>query len=185
MSTKWSARKIAFLAMGIALALVIEVLASLYFRMPQGGSISLVMVPIVIIGYFYGCGTAIVCAIAVGVLQGIFVPPSYVNFFQYFLDYILAFGVLGFGTAFIGKGDDKHKMVLHLEFGIVLCYIVKYFCHVISGTLFFAEYAGDQIVIVYSLVYNISYVAPALVAALLVTPPVLLAVQRYKKNAAN
>lgn len=180
MRQTWSARKIAFLAMAIALAVVIEIVCSMYLRMPQGGSFSLVMVPIAIVGYFYGIGPAVMTALAAGVLQGLFVPPTFVNFMQYFLDYICGFGVLGFATMFIKKNDrdDNKKLVLRLMEGIVIVYIVKYLCHVITGTLFFAEYAGDQIVILYSLTYNLTYVAPSLVAALVVTPPALLAVKK-------
>ncbi|MDD3422851.1 MAG: energy-coupled thiamine transporter ThiT, partial [Bacilli bacterium] len=76
MRQTWSARKIAFLAMAIALAVVIEIVCSMYLRMPQGGSFSLVMVPIAIVGYFYGIGPAVMTALAAGVLQGLFVPPT-------------------------------------------------------------------------------------------------------------
>ena len=41
----------------------------------------------------------------------------------------------------------------------------RFISHVLSGVLFFAEYAGGQNVWVYSLVYNISYLLPSLVAS--------------------
>jgi hypothetical protein len=37
--------------------------------------------------------------------------------------------------------------------------------HLLSGVLFFAEYAGDQNVWIYSLTYNVSYLAPSLIAS--------------------
>ena len=46
----WSSRKIAFIAISVCLSLVIEVISSMFFRMPQGGSFSLVAVPLIILG---------------------------------------------------------------------------------------------------------------------------------------
>jgi thiamine transporter len=55
---------------------------------------------------------------------------------------------------------------------IVIAFIIggalRYFAHVLSGVFFFAEYAGDQSVAgiwAYSLIYNISYLAPSLAAS--------------------
>lgn len=180
---KWNAKKVAFLAMATAVAVVIEVLCSLYVRMPQGGSFSFVILPIVIAGYYYGIGAAVFVAVAAGVLQGIFAPPVFVNFIQYFLDYLCGFGVLGFATAFIRQEDradgSEKKLAGRLILGLVVVYVIKYVCHVITGTLFFAEYAGDQIVIVYSMIYNITYVGPTFLAALITAPPILLAIKKH------
>jgi thiamine transporter len=54
--------------------------------------------------------------------------------------------------------------------------ILRAITHVLSGVIFFAEYAGDQNVWVYSIVYNISYLGPSLTASLicaLIISPIL------------
>jgi thiamine transporter len=47
--------------------------------------------------------------------------------------------------------------------------ILRYLIHVISGVLFFAEYAGGENVWAYSLIYNLSYLGPSLLASLIGT----------------
>jgi len=175
----WSSRKIAFIAISVCLSLVIEVISSMFFRMPQGGSFSLVAVPLIILGYRYGVKYGIIGGTIVGVLQGIFVPPYFVNFFQYFLEYILAFAFMGMGSFLINL--TKKESVINLEIGVIVSLILRYLCHVIAGVLFFAEYAGDQKVIIYSLSYNAVYMAPTIIITLLVAPLVFKAVSTYLK----
>ena len=106
-------------------------------------------------------------------------PPYFVNFFQYFLEYILAFAFMGMGSFLINL--TKKESVINLEIGVIISLILRYLCHVIAGVLFFAEYAGDQKVIIYSLSYNAVYMAPTIIITLLVAPLVFKAVSTYLK----
>ncbi len=180
--SNWTARKIAFIGICIAIALVLETVASMFFRMPQGGSISLVMVPLVLIGYYYGLGAALLSGLAVGILQGVLIPPYFVNIFQYFLDYILAFVFLGFGTLFVKRIRirSNKELVLKLIAGIFVAYLLRLACHVLSGTLYFPEYAGEQAVIVYSLIYNLTTLLPQFIGATIISPIVLLVMKKQK-----
>jgi len=56
--------------------------------------------------------------------------------------------------------------------------LLRFACHVFSGVLFFSEYAGSQNVWLYSIIYNISYLAPSLLASLVVALIVLPILQR-------
>lgn len=173
---KWDSKKIARVAILLAIALILETLSSLFFRMPQGGSISLVMIPLAIIGYMYGVWAGIISGILVGVLQGLFIPPTFINFVQYLLDYILAFGVLGLSSVFVRK---EYK-VINMELGIVLSYILRYIMHVVSGAIYFGEYAGEQAVILYSMGYNAVTLIPQLVVALILVPIVIKLLKQTK-----
>ncbi|MDR3136785.1 MAG: energy-coupled thiamine transporter ThiT [Coriobacteriales bacterium] len=50
---------------------------------------------------------------------------------------------------------------------VLLAGFVRYLTHVFSGVIFFAEYAGDQNVWLYSLLYNFAYLGPSLLCVLM------------------
>ena len=60
---------------------------------------------------------------------------------------------------------DKMKMALSVIMGVFIAAFLRYLAHVLSGILFFGEFAGDQNVIIYSLVYNSTYMIPVFLLA--------------------
>jgi thiamine transporter len=176
---KFDTKKITFTAMMIALALIFEIFSTFVLPLPQGGNVSVVAIPLMILGYYYGVPTAMLGGVIVGVSQGLFVPPFVVNPIQYLLDYVFPFAFMGMATVFI-KLNPKQENIL-LSLGILLSLTLRYISHVISGTLFFAEYAGDQIPIIYSLIYNITFIGPTLIITLILGPIVLIAAKKVIK----
>jgi thiamine transporter len=176
---KFDTKKITFTAMMIALALIFEIFSTFVLPLPQGGNISVVAIPLIILGYYYGVPTAMLGGVIVGVSQGLFVPPFVVNPIQYLLDYVLPFAFMGMATVFIKLNPKQENTLLSL--GILLSLTLRYISHVISGTLFFAEYAGDQIPIIYSLIYNITFIGPTLIITLILGPFVLIAAKKVIK----
>ena len=176
---KFDTKKITFTAMMIALALIFEIFSTFVLPLPQGGNISVVAIPLIILGYYYGLPTAMLGGVIVGVSQGLFVPPFVVNPIQYLLDYVLPFAFMGMATVFIKLNPKQENTLLSL--GILLSLTLRYISHVISGTLFFAEYAGDQIPIIYSLIYNITFIGPTLIITLILAPFVLIAAKKVIK----
>jgi thiamine transporter len=176
---KFDTKKITFTAMMIALALIFEIFSTFVLPLPQGGNISVVAIPLIILGYYYGLPTAMLGGVIVGVSQGLFVPPFIVNPIQYLLDYVLPFAFMGMATVFIKLNPKQENTLLSL--GILLSLTLRYISHVISGTLFFAEYAGDQIPIIYSLIYNITFIGPTLIITLILAPFVLIAAKKVIK----
>ena len=76
------------------------------------------------------------------------------------------------GNLALGLAGSSIWVVL----AVLLGGAARYFTHVLSGVLFFSEYAGGENVWLYSLVYNVSYIAPSLICSLvgaLVLIPVL------------
>lgn len=125
------------------------------FRMPQGGSITLFsMVPIVLAGYFYGTRRGIMVGMAVGLLNLMF-SPYVIHPMQMLLDYPIAFGALALGAPLRNKGG---KMSLTWTYLVgVLC---RYACAVLSGIIFFGEYAPEGFnAVTWSLWYNLTYLA--------------------------
>ncbi len=170
-------KTLVFCSMAIALATVTSFirLASL----PFGGSITLFsMLFISIIGYFYGLKTGLITGVAYGVLQLITGPYIYAPL-QVLLDYPLAFGALGLSGLFSNK---KHG----LQLGYAVAVLGRYICHVISGYVFFAEYAPEGMnPFVYTVVYNSTYIVPELIATLIVIsiPAVSQAIERVRRTA--
>lgn len=166
---KWSATTIAFAALAIALSFLLSNIR--LYRMPQGGSITLAsMLPLQLFSYAFGVIPGILTGIAYGVLQFLQTPSllPIAPFFavcQLILDYVLAFGLIGLAGVFGKKrGNDQRR----LSYGIVLACVLRFVCSVASGVLFFAEYAGDQNPLWYSVVYNGSYMLPEMLISVVI-----------------
>jgi thiamine transporter len=86
---------------------------------------------------------------------------------------------MGMGTVFLKLSPKRENVLLSL--GILFSLTLRYISHVISGTLFFAEFAGDQIPIIYSMIYNITFIGPTLVITLILAPLVLIAAKKVIK----
>ena len=127
-----SVKILVFSAVAIALGTALSMVSIV--KMPQGGSLTLFSMFIVsMIGYFFGPVQGILCGIAYGMLQ-LAIGPYVVHPAQLLLDYPIAFGMLGLSGFFHKRSD-----------GLIPGYIVGVFgrlvCSVLSGVIFFAEYA--------------------------------------------
>ena len=147
---KWDAKMLAYGALCIAISFVLSYIRLLH--MPQGGSITPAsMLPVMMFAYAFGFGPGLVCSMAYGVLQ-MFQDMYIVGWVQATLDYVLAFGSLALVALFRGW-----KSPLNFSVGVVVAGIVRVFFHVLSGVVYFAEYAPEGMnPLVYSLVYNLS-----------------------------
>ena len=139
-------------ALAVALSVVFSALR--LWTMPQGGSITLEMLPIFLFalrrGGKAGCAAGAVSGVMQLITGGYIVHPA-----QALLDYPIAFGVLGV------TGFFKNRP---LWLGISLGGVLRFFCHVLSGVVFFGSFAPEGTnVWVYSAVYNGSFMAPTLV----------------------
>ena len=147
---KWNAKMLAYAALCIAISFVLSYIRLLH--MPQGGSITPAsMLPVMMFAYAFGFGPGLVCSMAYGVLQ-MFQDMYIVGWVQATLDYVLAFGSLALVALFRGW-----KSPLNFSVGVVVAGIVRVFFHVLSGVVYFAEYAPEGMdPLVYSLVYNLT-----------------------------
>ena len=166
---KLSSRMIAHAALAIALSFLLSHIR--LYRMPQGGSITVAsMLPLMLFSYAFGMTPGLVAGMAYGVLEffqdPVMLPVAPVYALcQVALDYILGFGCIGLAAAF----KEKNKMdATHLSYGIALASVLRFGCSVLSGVLFFAEYAGDQNPWIYSSIYNGSYMLPEMIICLAV-----------------
>ena len=156
---RWTTRMMANASLCIALAFILSYVK--LYEMPQGGSVTLAsMLPIFLFSYAYGVAPGLMIGFAYGLLQfvqgGWFVHPV-----QFLLDYPLAFAMLGF-AGIARKLPDRFCMVP----GILLGTILRFFCAFLTGVFFWGEGAGEQNVLIYSAVYNGTYLIPETVICL-------------------
>ena len=139
-------------ALAIALSVVFSALR--LWSMPQGGSITLEMLPLFLFalrrGGRYGCAAG-----AVSGLMQLLTGGYMVHIAQAALDYPLAFGVLG-----VAGFLRERPIWIGLTAGAAL----RLLCHVLSGVVFFGSFAPEGAnVWVYSTIYNLTFMAPTLV----------------------
>lgn len=130
------------------------------FKAPYGGSITLAsLLPIALYSYMFGPKKGVVCGLVYGILQAV-QDPWIVHPIQFLLDYPLAFGMVGLLSGIL---RDKLKALPAFALGVLIAVVARYLCHLISGAVYFGEYAADYGFSnpwVYSLAYNALYVFP-------------------------
>ena len=173
--TVWNTKMMG--AVCIALSSVLSMIK--IWKMPQGGSITAAsMLPLMLFSYVYGMGPGCLVGALYGVLQFI-IEPYFLSLPQMLLDYPIAFGMMGLAGLF-SKMDNEN---LGLTVGVVLASVGRFVAAVLSGVIFFAEYAGDQNPWVYSIVYNGSYMLPECIICVILCLAVGLRLARQlKKN---
>jgi len=150
--SRFDTKVIAEVSTIVALSLVLNFIK--IFQMPQGGSITLgSMVPVLLLSFRRGPKVGVVAGVIFGfaqmMLDGWFYSPV-----GMFLDYPLAFGALGLAGIF-----KKIPLV-----GVAISLVARFLSHFLSGVVFFGMYAPEGMSpVVYSAVYNGSYMLPELV----------------------
>jgi len=150
--TRFDTRVLAEVSVMVALSLVLNFIK--VYQLPQGGSITLAsMVPVLLISFRRGPKVGVFSGVVFGLAQmlidGWFYSPV-----GMLLDYPLAFGALGLAGFF-----KKNPLV-----GVVVSLTTRFLSHFISGVVFFGMYAPEGMSpLVYSAVYNGSYMLPEMV----------------------
>ena len=170
-------KQLIFCAVAVALGTVLSYIK--LFDFPTGGSITLLsMLVICLPGYWYGPIAGIMTGIAYGALQLILVPYV-IHPAQLIMDYFLAFGALGLSGFFFKSKNGLIK-------GYIVGILGRYLFSVLSGFIFFAEYAWEGWnPIAYSLVYNAIYIfsEAGVTILLLLLPPLKNSMMQLKKMA--
>ena len=176
---KTDVRALTISALMIALATVLGQIK--IFSMPQGGSVTLFSIlPIVVCGYLLGTRRGVMAGFCVGLINLIF-GPYVIHPVQLLLDYPVAFGALGLSglTSNMKNGLTK---------GYILGIIGRYICAVLSGVIFFGEYAPEGFnAWTWSLWYNLTYLAAEGIITLIVIniPAVKNMFNSFKTQLAN
>ncbi len=141
-------------AVMVALAVVLSFVK--VWSMPQGGTISLTMIPLFLLSFRRGPFVGSVSGALYGVISLIFDGQIY-HPMSILLDYILAYGVLGVAGFF---NKSYGGIILGTAAGTALRFISS----LLSGAVLFAQYAPEGMnPWIYSLGYQATYMLPELV----------------------
>ncbi|WP_342506335.1 energy-coupled thiamine transporter ThiT [Sporosarcina sp. FSL K6-2383] len=177
-------KRLQFLLEVAILGAISFVLDKIGFSMPQGGSVTLSMLPIVVMAFRWGIVGGMLTGFVSGILQ--LIMGGYVfNAIQAALDYFVAYALVGVAAVTLGwllsgkaKGN-KGTMVMAIVVGTVIGGLLRFLIHYIGGIVFFASYAPEgQPVWLYSLVYNASYMIPSIILSALVASLLFMSAPR-------
>lgn len=167
-----NSKKILFLvevSIFTALALLLDILPLSFKIWAQGGSISFAMIPVFIVAFRWGLKGGLLSGFLWGMLQIATGTATILYPLQGFIDYGIAFTVIGFAGVFAGKvqeavKDGRTKVYLtYITAGVLLGSVLRFLAHFTAGVVFFGSAIEGQSVWQYSLLYNISYMFPSFV----------------------
>ncbi len=165
----------------LALAVILNLLSGIVFaNMPNGGSISLAMFPILLYAHRWGLGRGLLIGFAYGLLDMLFDGGYAWGWQSILLDYLVAYTALGLGGIFKGKDWGIFP-------GIALGCLGRFAVHYLSGVTLYkivvpTEVAGFGVFSnphVYSLVYNGAYMLPNMLIALVIAGVLFVPMRKF------
>lgn len=165
--TSMTTQQIVLMAFYLALFTVLDFLSNTVpmFQMPQGGSLSLGTIALLLASYQLGWKKGLLVALLSVVMQFVTGRMYILGFVQFLLDYVIAFGIYGIACLFPNFG--------WFYTGILVTNVVRFFSSTLSGVFFY------ETTFVASMAYQASYMVPTLIADLVLIP---LMIQALKKR---
>ena len=165
-------------ALFVALAFVLSFVK--LYQLPNGGSLTPAMFPILFYSLRFGVGRGLTAGFVFGLLQLLFDGAYAWGWQSMILDYLLAFAPLGLAGLFRGKAWGIFP-------GTILGCLGRYLVHHISGITIYriieptavpglGTYDNPHL---YSLVYNGSYMIPNMILALLLAAVLYVPLKSY------
>ena len=165
----------------LALAVVLNYLSKAIFaNLPNGGSISLAMFPILLYAHRWGVGRGLLVGFSYGLVDMLLDGGYAWGWQSILLDYLLAYTALGLGGFFKGRAWGIFP-------GIALGCAGRFAVHYLSGVTIYRILVPTEITgfgtfsnaHVYSLVYNGIYMLPNTVIALILAALLLMPMKKY------
>ena len=167
----------------LALALVLNLLSkALFGNLPQGGSISLAMFPLLLCAHRWGWSSGLLVGLCYGLLDMLLDGGYAWGWQSILLDYLVAYTALGLGGFFRGKAWGMFPCValgclgrfaVHYLSGITLYRIVE--PTGIEGLEALGTFANPHL---YSIVYNGVYMLPNMLIALVIAAALYLPMKK-------
>ena len=149
---------------------------------PAGGSINLVMLPIILVAIRYGIGWGVGSGLAVGFIKCLIGGGISWGLPSILLDYVLAYGA-------VGLSGIARKWRFALPIGALIGSVARFFIHFISGVTIYAISTNTEIAGIttsnaplYSLIYNGLYMRPSAVIVIAVSIVIMKPIERYFEN---
>jgi len=158
-------RDLVYMAVYLALFAVFDYIANIVpiLKMPNGGSLGLGIVPLLIASYHLGYKKGILVGVLSVVIQNMVGQLYYVNFLSLLFEYVVAFGI--YGSACLFKNFEFKGIPFYS--GVLITNVVRFLCHWYAGTIFWG-YGIEA-----SFTYNFGYMAATTVLCLIVVPVVI------------
>ena len=165
----------------LALAIVLNYLSAIIFgSLPQGGSITLAMFPLLLYVHRWGMGRGALVCFAYGLLDMLLGGGYAWGWQSILLDYLVAYTALALGGFFCGK---TWGIFPDVAIGCVARFAVHYFSGITLYRILeptevegFGVFASPH---AYSLVYNGVYMLPNMLIALAVAAVLLVPMGKY------
>lgn len=167
-----------------ALAYLLDLLSGLLMGhfWPQGGSVSIQMVPVFLIAYRWGLKGGILTGFLLGLLQIILGWAKILHPIQGFVDYFIAFSLVGVAGLLAVqvkqslKEGKKFTWMSYAALGVFIGSGLRFLAHFYTGIVFFGSYAPEgQPVALFSLIYNATYMVPSFILSAVVVILVIAA----------
>lgn len=161
---------------GVSLALSFVLSQIKLFNMPMGGTVTPASIlPLVIFAACYGPLWGFAVCFVFSLLE--LIGGTILFPLQVVLDYILPFTLLGISSLAALPQNERLKLrsvpsrisktsYAKVTVTVLISTLLRLTCSVLSGVIFFAEYANGQNVWIYSLTYNVSFMIPDTIIAL-------------------
>ena len=158
---KWTTKDLVYMALYAALFIVLDVAVNTLgiLLMPNGGSLGVSVIPLLMASYHLGWQKGTVVAVLSILLQYVTGPMYTPDLVGFLLDYFFAFSVYGLASLF-----PNYKWFYS---GVLVTNLVRLICSTLSGILVWetAPWA--------SLVYNATYMIPTAILCLVLLPLVM------------
>lgn len=158
---KWTTKDLVYMALYAALFIVLDVAVNTLgiLQMPNGGSLGVSVIPLLMASYHLGWQKGTVVAVLSILLQYVTGPMYTPDLVGFLLDYFFAFSVYGLASLF-----PNYKWFYS---GVLVTNLVRLICSTLSGILVWetAPWA--------SLVYNATYMIPTTILCLVLLPLVM------------
>lgn len=160
---KLTVRDLVLMALYAALFIVLDYVSHFLPKMPNGGSLGLGVIPILMASYHLGARKGILVGLLSVILQFLTGQMYYIHWLQFFLDYILAYGIYGVAVLMPNFG--------HIYTGVIITNLIRLASSTIAGVIFYSE-AGAKFMdsFLFSLNYNATYMIPTLIVCAILVP---------------
>ena len=168
-------------AIMLALAIVLNLVSKpIFANLPNGGSVSLAMFPILFYAHRWGMGRGLLMGFAYGLLDMLLDGGYAWGWQSIILDYLAAYTALGLGGLFKGKDWGIFP-------GITVGCLARFAIHHLSGITIYkilvpTEVEGFGVFSnphLYSLVYNGVYMLPNMIIAIAIAAILFVPMKKY------
>ena len=173
-----------FAAIAFVFGVITKYVPGLNLEMPQGGSVfGFPMIPIVMLGFILGVKYGVLGGFVYG-MTSVMLDGGFYHWGSLFLDYLIAFGLLGLTGLF--KKDLYHPVKFVLV--IIFVGLLRYISHGLSGVIIFGEFAPEGVnpwtysFIYYNLPYMVSSILLTTIVASLLRKKMIVLTEQYGLN---